>query len=254
MSQMSQKLRQGVFDELTLRVNPKSTDPCRQIVPKDPNNACYVSANGALYEDDTWKVQLVTMSIPFSGQQQYRVRVDYKGWNALPGTRCHNCARAFDTGVISLSVVDCRCNDGSVSSKIEVSTTYYSDLLSDNFGIWDSYFLGSPNDSYSANRGDDFSMAIVSDGEVTCWLGNEQIKNPGLECLAMTLRADESYYEVSGATWVVIIRLNKYGESEAQIELRTEECDFEKLFVSLERYLEEMELARFDDLLDVVLE
>lgn len=163
--------------------------------------------------------------------------------------------RAFDTGIIKLSLKDYIREDNSVGSKIDVVEMPYSDLLSDNFGIWDSYFFNTPNGSYLPDQGEDFSMAIVSDGRVICWHGDEHMENPGLEELAKILQADESYcYEVSDATWVVVIERGKYGEADARIEVHTEESDFRRLCESLERYLIEMELTRFDDILNVVSE
>ena len=199
-------------------------------------------------------MQLRTMRIPFNGQQQYRVRADYKGKNAFPGTRCFGCMRAFDTGMISLSVRDYIREDGSVGSKVDIAEKPYSDLLNDNFGIWDSYLFITPNDSYSADRREDFSMAIVSDGEVSCWLGNERIIDPDLEELAKILQADESYYEVSDATWAVVVQRNKHGEAESRIEIRTKESNFKKLCESMEQYLTDTGLARFDDILNLVSE
>lgn len=252
MSQMSQKLRQGVFDEITLRVNPKSTDSCRQIVPEDPNNACYVSANGELYEDNTWKVQLLTMPVAFNGQQQYRVRIDYKGKNAYPGTRCYGGAQSFDTGLISICIMDHRRKDGSVESKIDVKKSSYGDLLSNDFGIWDGYVFSSPNDYYMAEEEDDFSVAIVSDGKVTCWFGDKRVEDPDLKELAEILQADESYYEVSGATWAVMIQCDKDSGAASKVELYTEENDFEELLKELEQYLDKMELGRFDDIVNEI--
>lgn len=81
----SQKVRREVFDKLTLRVDPRLSDPYRQIVSEDPEKECYISDDGQIYEDEIWKVRLMTVHVPFNGRQQYRIRADYKGKNVFFG-------------------------------------------------------------------------------------------------------------------------------------------------------------------------
>lgn len=233
-------VREKVFDELKLTIQPTAMG--RKIVVEDKSQARSLSADGQIYADEVWRVKLYNGGT-FSAGRQPMISVTYIGKHAPAGSGSRVTRRVFRTGEFNLRLI-VKTDGDATTSRIDITDISHDDILDDRFGIWNGYAAESPNQSWEG-RG----MCVVSDGTVTCEFGDYTIVSPTLEDLTKARMVDDVKYTVSAATWTVVCEVDSDDESMAKITLYTDSENLEAILSELDKFLDEMGLTRFDDLL-----
>jgi len=247
MNQVS-KMSEGNFDELSLRI--ESGGNGRGIVACDTRTAAYVSEDGQVYEDQDWRVKIYNQRL-FACDNRNMIAITYKGKHAIPeNSSLVRKNRQFNTGKICVSLQNSSQEDGTLKSEISMDSREYSSVLNDEYGIYDGYVFDSPNRAFHVGRFSNYCSLVVSDGEVSCEYNGAELENPTVDDLLEMCQGDRLYYEVQGATWAVELRWYYDAENGVpEIGLYTQINDFQIVLSKLEQYLQEQDLARFDDLL-----
>lgn len=248
MNQVNSKKRE-CFDTLSLKIEPNENG--RLIVPCSAEADVFVSEDGQIYEDQTWRVKIYNQQL-FAYGRRNMISVIYKGEREILGDSYRRAThQQFDTGYVSVSFENAVRKSGELESQIAVHSRGYDGVLRDEFGIYDGFVFDSPNRIFDIGRHSDYCLLVVSDGEVFCEHNGIELKNPtAMGDLLVVEQGDTLCYEVQKATWVVALR--QYFNDEdgvAEIGLYTQTSNFQIVLDKLEEYLLEHELTRFDELL-----
>lgn len=218
----------------------------RVIVPQEGATGT-LAKDDTLYIDANWRIKVYTQRL-FGGGVKEMISVTYRGNGAIAKLKPNRRIEAFRTGEVSVFVHNEYVDNGQRVSAIWADLTEDRTKLYNDFGIW-SFCYETPNQNWEAIAEDATKILVMSDGEVFCQYDDQSMVNPTPEDFAEIVAADDVSYEVSDATWAVVWSC-ACGESEhGAAVLYAKPTNFNELFASLDDYLQNIGLSRFDGLL-----